>query len=588
MFRHRRSSAPETLLAPAPLWLVPTVGPEIEPLMLGIKSLAAPEQPLILGRHASADLRLEGIDQVSRRHASFRWDNFHRRWLARDLGSTWGTAVNGQALRDNAEVPIAVGDLIRVTPWTFLVAREPKPQGREIANDTGESASGTPTLNIRTVTPDDIPGLRLDAIKLLLEATNTLQDAADESELAQRLIEAAVEATGLPNAAVLRPTDTGSRYEVVASVGIDEVTASDDGQLPFSRTLLDGARTGDVTEVLEREAGETPISKSIGDLEITRAVCVPLSVGASVRLLLYLDRRRDAQVTQTPTDARDATSFCTAFAKIASMALANLNRLEMERRSAEYEADLSAAAEAQRWILPNSETRVGGFCVLGESRPGRGVGGDFFDVMHLPDGRVAAALGDVSGKGVGAGMLMTATQCFLHAALVGGSSPNDEGLSDVLQRLNGFVHPRSPVSRFITMWVGIFDPEAQTLTYVDAGHGFAFLLRGEPSGELIQLDEAGGPPVGVAEKFDYTEVTTPFCPGDAAIVMSDGIVEQPNDSLIGHGDQFGLSRIEAIIRSPHANVVQQLFDAVDAHAGNKQLADDATILLVRHDDTSDA
>ena len=70
--------------------------------------------------------------------------------------------------------------------------------------------------------------------------------------------------------------------------------------------------------------------------------------------------------------------------------------------------------------------------------------------------------------------------------------------------------------------------------------------------------------------------------------MSDGIVEQPNDSLIGHSDQFGLSRIETIIRSPHANVVQQLFDAVDAHAGKKQLADDATILLVRHDDPSDA
>jgi len=132
------------------------------------------------------------------------------------------------------------------------------------------------------------------------------------------------------------------------------------------------------------------------------------------------------------------------------LALANLKRIDMERRSALLEADLKAAATAQQWILPQRQGHIGPFRYSGESRPGRHVGGDFFDIIPLKDDRLAIAIGDVSGKGVTASVLMTTAQGFLHAALEESGDPQH-----AVTRLNHFIHERSESNKFVTLWVGV-------------------------------------------------------------------------------------------------------------------------------------
>jgi sigma-B regulation protein RsbU (phosphoserine phosphatase) len=300
-----------------------------------------------------------------------------------------------------------------------------------------------------------------------------------------------------------------------------------------------------------------------------------------VAAYLYLDARSRHAVPAPSRLRPSASAFCAALGRMASLALANLKRLDIEHRQALMEAELSAAAAAQRWILPRRQTRAAGFDCTGESRPGAYVGGDFFDLIELGPTRLAVALGDVTGHGVAASVLMTATQGFLHAAL------QEHGdVARAVTALNAFVHPRRSDDRFVTLWVGVFDAAARTLTYVDAGHGYAMMLGPEP-GAFTPLIAGDGLPVGILDDGGYTAQTVPLAAGARALVTSDGIPEQygvvrgPDGTT--RTEHFEMAGIRRAITStpPDRDPVAVLFDAVVRHAGTTTLQDDATAVLIR-------
>jgi phosphoserine phosphatase RsbU/P len=299
-------------------------------------------------------------------------------------------------------------------------------------------------------------------------------------------------------------------------------------------------------------------------------------LGSTVAAYLYLDSRSGSQMLRTLRP--NSAGFCLALAKIAGLALANLKRLDIERRSAQIEAELNAAMAAQRWILPKGTTTAGPFVCSGTSRPGEYVGGDFFDAIVLPDGRLAVALGDVSGHGIAASVLMTASQGFLHAAL---SQHGD--LAKAVQDLNRFVHPRRPDTKFVTLWVGLFDPKKMTLTYVDAGHGYALLAGDDHT--FKKLSEGDAMPIGIMPDSIYTVAETPLPSHGRAVVISDGLVEQTDgDSAGGQShEQFQIGRVQSAISSTVAggDAIANLFESVYKFAGTQSLSDDATAVLVK-------
>jgi serine phosphatase RsbU (regulator of sigma subunit) len=298
-------------------------------------------------------------------------------------------------------------------------------------------------------------------------------------------------------------------------------------------------------------------------------------LGNTVAQYLYLDSRGTMMQAIRP----NGSAFCVALGRMASLALANLKRIEMETREERIRADLAAAAIAQKFIMPQRVTEHGPFHCIGESRAGQYVGGDFFDVIPLPENKLAVAVGDVTGKGIAASVLMTATQGFLHASLLQHADPGR-----AINALNTFVQPRKPESKFVTMWVGVFDADAGTLRYVDAGHSYA-LLRRASGAKFEQLNKGVGLPVGLDESGNYRVETIPFTPGDEMIVVSDGIVEQfgivPRMDGTMAKEQFDIAGLEQAMKSSGDDRVQDLFAAVVAHAGSNQLSDDATAVLVR-------
>jgi serine phosphatase RsbU (regulator of sigma subunit) len=537
-------------------YLVPLAGPDIEPIALTPKAGG-----VVIGRHEQCDVCLPAdAEKVSRFHA--RFDHDGTRWHVADLTSRWGTYVNGVKLTPQKDMILSDGDLIRITPWTFALSPTPKRRGVSAADDIAQTA-------VRTIAHDTTRPMADTMLTLLLESAGAIHAASDEKELGKMILDAAVSGTGLQNAALLRPLDAAGHFEIIAS----RFAPHAHSQGPtFSRSLIAAASNGSVAEVNAGSVGGD-ISQSMVQLKINSAICVPLMLGPTVAAYLYLDSRGTLLHTIRP----GASAFCVALGKMASLALANLKRVEMERREAALRAELAAAAAAQKWIMPKREGRFGTFSTIGESRAGQYVGGDFWDIIPLSDTRLAVAVGDVSGKGVSASVLMTATQGFLHAAL-----QEAKDLGAAVTDVNRFVNPRRPESRFVTMWVGMFDSEAGTLSYVDAGHSYALLKRKD--GTFQQLDEGGGLPIGVDEDAQYHAEQVQISAGDVVVVVSDGIIEQFGIVSADAGPsrkQFEVEGLQKSISQPAADEVAELFKAVVAHAGSEHLSDDATAVLVR-------
>lgn len=548
-------------------WLVRLAGPALPNLELEPK-----EEGLTIGRHEQCDLKLPpDAEKVSRFHARIFRDEHG--WQLTDLGSRWGTFVNGYKVNQNQLVPLSEGDLIRITPWTFSFTLMHRPRsGFESVDD-----SANVQTFVRRVAEGQAGKLQDDLLGLLLEAAAGIHAAEDEQTLATVVLEEACRGSGLPNAAWLRPIDADGRIDVVATRSAH--------QLPqraalYSRALLQTASQGVVAELTGQD--DTTTSESIVVNRINAAICVPLMLGQTIAAYIYLDSRGGMYANSgSYRGARpNAAAFCLALGRIASLALSNLKRKDIEQRHALIQADLHAGAEAQRWILPKREGTFGAISYIGESRPGLHLGGDFFDIIPLPDGKLAVTLGDVTGKGVAASVLMTTSQGFLHAALQQHGDPRR-----TVQDLSRFVNPRRPEGKFVTLWVGVFDPASRTLRYVDAGHGHALLARAD--GTTEPLCGGGGLPVGIMEEADYDEQCVTLPEGGRVLVVSDGIIEQfcpiapGNDPM--PDDQFGMERTAQVITAVTADEdpIARLFEAVIAHAGTNQLADDATAVLVR-------
>ena len=570
-------------------WLVPVSGPPLPPI-----EMTAVDAGATLGRGDGCQIKMPPeADKVSRQHARFVHDPIDHDgdgtpdsggWRIADLGSRWGTTLNGVKLAPNREVPMSDGDLVRITPWTFSFSTQGVPKRGLLA----QADEATHTTLVRSFAPGDgtaggvggglaaeqPPAMGEDLLTLLLDAASAVHAAETETTLAEALTDAALRGTGLARAAVLRPLDTAGRIEVVyARYNLDGFDSNRDRPAGFSRSLLAAASNGSVAELAD---DATDISQSIVQLGISAAVCAPLMLGGSPAAYLYLDNHGSANRYVSPR--KGAAAFSLALARMAGLALANLKRIDIEKRQAALELDLSAAAKAQKWILPKRVTTAGAFTCTGESRAGAYVGGDFFDVIDLGHDCMAVALGDVSGHGVAASVLMTAAQGFLHAAL----TQNDcrrEGVAKAVTDLNRFIHPRRPASSFLTLWVGVFDATARTLTYVNAGHGYALLNDAGP-GEPTMLDAGEDFPIGFMPDAEYGSTTVALPPGGRTVIVSDGIVEQFDPGRLGPREQFGLGGVRQILARPDADPAAALFAAVVAHAESEDLQDDATAVVV--------
>lgn len=246
------------------------------------------------------------------------------------------------------------------------------------------------------------------------------------------------------------------------------------------------------------------------------------------------------------------------------------------------EGELNAAREIQNGMLPENEGgfRAPGFEAAAYIEAAKEVGGDFYDVFALDDGREAIVLGDVSGKGVSAAMLMSVTLTLVRTALVDGLGP-----AAAVKKVNDRIAARNPSCMFATLWVGILDAKTGRLVYCCGGHCPPLLVRRDAASAengaaaFEWLRDVSGPLVGALDMAEYVEFERLLAPGERCIVYSDGISEAMNEAHELFGEA-GIERVaQGCAEASSAEIVDRLVAAVAAHRGSAPQSDDITLVV---------
>jgi sigma-B regulation protein RsbU (phosphoserine phosphatase) len=263
---------------------------------------------------------------------------------------------------------------------------------------------------------------------------------------------------------------------------------------------------------------------------------------------------------------------------------ASVERLMLESKERILmQSELDIAREVQRRLFPQSVPKISGLDLYGVCRAARSVSGDYYDFIKIDEHRVALVLGDVSGKGISAALLMASIQSALRAlfydALDGDPATNSFPVSPaiIVERLNQQLYANSPLEKYVTFFFAIYDSRSRKLRYTNAGHLPPLHLRDG----TVTLLETGGTVVGMFPnvKFEVGEATLE--PHDLLLAYTDGITEPENH----YGEQFGETRlIEVTQRMSGAQpevLVETLCQAVDEWTGSPELQDDMTVVLAR-------
>jgi sigma-B regulation protein RsbU (phosphoserine phosphatase) len=234
--------------------------------------------------------------------------------------------------------------------------------------------------------------------------------------------------------------------------------------------------------------------------------------------------------------------------------------------------ELAIAREVQERLFPQQCPSIPGVELFGLCRPAREVGGDYYDFFMLPQGILALAVGDISGKGVPASLLMASLQASLRGQTLAGAANMDRLIANV----NSLVYAASSVNRYATFFYAEYQPDRRLLTYVNAGHNPPILLR--RNSDVARL-EAGGPPVGLLPEASYEGASVEVKPGDLLLLFTDGISEAMNAVDEEWGEERMLCVLKSSSAAKPASIASALFQAAGEFTGSAPQHDDMTVVI---------
>ena len=301
---------------------------------------------------------------------------------------------------------------------------------------------------------------------------------------------------------------------------------------------------------------------------VRSVLSVPLVLkGRMVGLLNLFNKRAGDDFTDA--DARLLGIIATQSAQVIEHA-----RLFGEEQALKLmQEEMKLAYKIQMDLLPKEAPVLEGYDIAGVSIPAKAVGGDYFDFIHLNDHSLALCLGDVSGKGMPAALLMANLQATLRGQVMVDPSP-----ATCLNHSNALLFRSTDADKFATLFYGVLDRASHRLAFANAGHNYPLFLKPGAGPTCLDL---GGLVLGCLEEFSYAEGTVEFAPGDTLLIYSDGITE----SFDANDEEFGEIRLAALLQANAADTATRLIDrilaAVRAHAGKLSQMDDMTLLVIR-------
>lgn len=527
-----------------------------------------------IGRGAGNDVPLADPNASSRQAVlELTRDGF----ILRDLGSKNGTFLNGR--RISCPETVARGDEIKVGSTTIVFDR-PKGPHVTVIDAPGTAADASAAVPYRDI---------LDRTSAGDESSSRFAvpaDIAEENRILQVLIrvgEALVAHKPVPD--LLEDIlDVIAGYLPMDQCVIMLRRAGGAGLEPrAARACGDGSREIKVSQTIVNMAYEQHLAVLLSDAQldprvvnadsiiskgIHSALCVPIGDETDVIGVLYADRH----ARQTPFLDADLR-LLTLMANTAAVRIQQARQVEALVEAGKLRRELKIAADIQRDFLPRTLPAFEGYAMAGRALPCLEVGGDYYDVIALDGRRLGLAVGDVSGKGVGAALLMASLRAWLRAEL--DHSPD---LAALARRLNDFTCGSCDSHSFITFFFAELDRETGALRYINAGHNPAFVVGADGS---LRDFPATGLGLGMFAGFGYEVGEAALGPGEVLVLYTDGITESRNAAE----EEFGVEGLAAAVREERdkaaAAIVDGVFRRLAEFTACAVAADDRTLVVVK-------
>jgi serine phosphatase RsbU (regulator of sigma subunit)/pSer/pThr/pTyr-binding forkhead associated (FHA) protein len=519
-----------------------------------------------LGRSSAVELSFPDDSGLSRQHLAIERDG--EGWALLDLGSKNGTMLNGAKV--NGRVPLKSGD--RITAGHLILVYDGASSHSHqpvVVFDHREEASEDTSVSTVTTKLDGViksdgeiaeaQVLAVSHVSALVRAGNELAGNRPLPELFRFILDLAIQAVKADRGVLMTVEGDNLVVQANQGEGFRISTAVRDRVLNSGVSVL--VRDTSIDDAFRER-------RSIVEQNIRTLMAVPLQTREKIIGIIYVD---------SPSLLREFTkddlNLLTVMANVAAIRIEHTRFAEVERTRQLMARDLEQAAEIQQRFLPAVAPSVRGLEVAGHNAPCRTVGGDYYDFFPYGSSRIAMVLGDVSGKGMPASLLMMGLQARVQVLI-----EEPKSLADVMTRLNRITSANCPSNRFITLFFCILDGDTGDLTFCNAGHNPPIIVRANGSYEQLR---GGGPVLGILPFIEYQEYHAQMDEGDDLVIYSDGVTEANNPA----GDEFEIEGLAAAVipdRGESAGtIISHINKALLDYTKGAPPADDVTLIVAR-------
>jgi serine phosphatase RsbU (regulator of sigma subunit) len=536
-----------------------------------------------VGRSSVNELCYPDDSGLSRQHMAF--EKRGDAWVAIDLGSKNGTLVNGAKLTGPhvlqpgdrvtaGHLTIEYGVAAITRPAETVVFVEPAPQ-EELVSKTSTTVS-TNLAGVLGSSVEEVAKTKVfqgsPQMRALIRAGKELSEHRPLAELFEVIMDLSIEAVGAGRGVLMTLEGEELVVRAARGSGFQISSAVRDRVLEEKASLL--VRDAQMDKAFKERM-------SIVEQKVRSMLAAPLQTNDRVIGLIYLDSPHFIREFST-----EDLNLLTVMANVAAIRIEHARLAEVEQVEKVMARELEQAAQIQRGLLPKGAPRLKGLDIAGHNASCRTVGGDYYDFIAYPDGRVAILVADVAGKGMPAALMMSSLQARVQVIF-----EEPDNLAAKVGKLNRAVSSTCPTNRFITFFVCVVDPRSGEIAYCNAGHNPPLLVR---SGGAVEQLDGGGMILGIMAKAQYQECRSRMEEGDVTVFFSDGVTEAPRP---GTGEDFGEDRLAKLVAQsstqPAVSIVNEVLDAVAAYTAGQPAADDITVVVARrvsqlHEETAES
>ncbi len=519
------------------------------------------KSPLTLGRSVDNDLAYPHDPWLSRYHLRFELRD--KSWWVSDCDSRNGTVLNSNSIKEAK--PIKAGDKVLAGHLTIAVRDHSADVRRSVISFVSKEDSDHSTHEATFVTSlDKVLGKAAEPrssrmVSALIRAGQELVTHQPLKQLFETILQLSLSAVDAQRGVILTLEDGELQVRASKGEGFTVSASIRDQVLRDKRSLL-------ISDAMSHDS----LSKqqSIVLSRVRSMMAAPLQSGENVIGIIYVDNG----VVLSPFLQEDL-DLLTVMANVAAIRIEHARLAEVEQAEKLMAADLAQASEIQRSLLPTEPPSYEGWELAGLNIPCRTIGGDYFDFIPYQDGRFAVVVGDVSGKGLPAALLMSSLQARVQMLRETNPAP-DQAVST----LNRSLTERCPLGKFITFFYALVDPAGGAVEYSNAGHNNPLILRANGTVESLP---GNGLVMGLFASVHYELKKSKLAPGDLLVLFSDGVTEAADSADQEFGEKGLAEFLAARQQSRCEDIVNQLVEYVRNWCGTNTFADDFTIVLAR-------